>query len=247
MNKKLITEIERIKKLSNISEKKIESINESVLNDIGKFFSKVSPKLLELPAVKKLKDFYEKIKSKEPLSSDVNLESGQLDLQKPEHFYAYKTICNKFISKRNYNFLGLTGEMFATAAKKTQLSTGKYIPPELALSQAAIEGAFSKDRNAIPIRTKNPFNVGNTDSGKKIYHGSVQDGIQAYYDLIARNYLVKGKTANDLMNNFVNKNGNRYASGAAYEEKVKKIASSVKQLSEPIYASLKPKTSDNIA
>jgi hypothetical protein len=104
----------------------------------------------------------------------------------------------------------------------------------LALGQLTIEGGFSKNPDARPIRTKNPFNVGNTDSGKNIFESNVQDGINRYYSLIARNYLGGGKTASDLVKNFVNKNGNRYASGQDYENQVAQIASQVNKISQSV-------------
>jgi hypothetical protein len=64
----------------------------------------------------------------------------------------------------------------------------------------------------------------------------VEDGIQAYFDLIAKNYLV-GKTASDLLNNFVNSNNQRYATGN-YETSVRQIANQAKSMAEPIYASI---------
>lgn len=155
-----------------------------------------------------------------------------LNLNTDEGYQAYKEICQRFIDSRNPN-AGVNGDMMASCAKK-YFNQG-YVPPELALAQLALEGGLSTNPNSKPIRTKNPFNVGNTDSGKVNQRNSVSDGVCIYYDLMTRKYLTGKVRAEDLLSNFVNINNQRYAT-AEYEPKLRKLVSNIQKISEPIMA-----------
>ena len=153
-----------------------------------------------------------------------------LDLNNDEDFKIYEEICQKFIEHRNPN-AEVTGRMMANCARK-YFSQG-YVPPELALAQLTAEGGLSKNPEAKPIRTKNPFNVGNTDSGKVNVRDSFEDGVCVYYDLMTRRYLVGDRKAEDLLQNFVNVNGNRYASAQEYETSLTSLVNTIKKVTQP--------------
>ena len=172
-----------------------------------------------------------------------------LNLQSQFDVILYSNICQKFINSRGPNPLGVTGKMMADAAKRAFDKYRIFVPAELALGQLAAEGgigASAANPNSKPIRTKNPFNVGNVDSGAVVQYGQVQSAVNKYYDLIAKDYLSKDKTAKDLIGNFVNKSGKRYASAKNYESTVGSIARKANTVAQSIVASTKkPNTPDS--
>lgn len=158
-----------------------------------------------------------------------------LDLNSEDGKQKYAKICQTFIDQHQPNPLGITGEMLLTGAVKAFTEYHKYVPPELALSQLALEGGIGNNNpNSRPVRTKNPFNVGNIDNGGNIYNDSVLNGIITYYVLIAKEYMGNGKTANDLVQNFVNKNGQRYATNVQYETTLNSYAAQANKIAREI-------------
>lgn len=155
----------------------------------------------------------------------------EYDLSTPNGVAGYAQICQAFINSRNPN-AGITGNMMALSAKKTFESTGKYVPPELALAQLATEGGLSTNPNAIPIKTNNPYNVGNWDNGKRTPFPNKQTGIDKYYSVIAKNYLTNNRSAEDILQNFTNTQGNRYASAENYEQLLNKIVNQINTMKQ---------------
>ena len=169
------------------------------------------------------------------VKSGGSADFTDLDLMTDEGYSKYSEICDKFIKTRQPNLLEINGDMMAGSAKRAFEKYHKYVPPELALAQLATEGGIgNSDPNSRPIRTKNPFNVGNTDDGSNIDMGAVQEGINAYYNLIARRYLGKGKSAKDLVQDFVNHDGNHYATAGTYEKLVNQIARQANRIAQTV-------------
>lgn len=157
-----------------------------------------------------------------------------LDLKTPEGIKTYADIAQKWINKQN-PASPIKGQMLADGAKAALDAHGSYIPPQLALAQLTMEGGLSKDSSTKPIRTKNPFNVGNVDSGAVVNHGNWQSGINAYFKTMAKNYVVpsQNKTATSLLNKFVNTKNQRYASAPNYE---KAITSTINNINKTLNA-----------
>jgi len=202
-------------------------------------------KLVEMLKQKGVKSEDLKQYENQPVTTGGGAEFTDLDLNTNEGFEIYSEICQKFINNKQPNPLNITGDMMAMGAKRAFDRYKNFVPAELALSQLTLEGGIGNaDVNSRAIKTKNPFNVGNVDTGLNVYESNVQMGINKYYDLIAKDYIGKGKTAKDLLTNFVNKDNQRYASAQNYEETLNRLAGQANRLAQPIVANIKPDTSN---
>lgn len=99
----------------------------------------------------------------------------------------------------------------------------KYgIPITFALAQGEIESHFGT--KGLAFRTNSVWNVGAYDGHdySSISHkfSNPNDSVIPYLNLLTTNYL-PGKTVEDLLDSFVDINGNRYASDKYYETKLK--------------------------
>lgn len=221
---------------SAVSKFKLDEMNEKNPNSDAN--PEMLKKLLELLKSKNIKSEDLKKYTDTVVTDDRNLSLGgdftNLNLLDENDVKKYAQICQSFINTQKYNLLNITGDMLASAAVNAFKVYKTYVPPELALAQLAVEGGFVGYKSARPIKTNNPFNFGNVDSGKNVFYGTVQDGINAYYNLIARSYLGPGRTPNTLLRNFVNRSGNRYATDPSYEYKVKKFVQQANNIAKNI-------------
>jgi hypothetical protein len=132
----------------------------------------------------------------------------------------YGDMAQKYLDRDVFKGTPITGDMLEKAARKTFEKYGQVPPVSFVLSQAQFEsGMGTKGRNP----KTNPFNVGEFDSGTKQRFKNTQEGIDAYYDLIMKDYA-KSNGIGHLYENYVNKNGDRYASNPNYENKLKEQA-----------------------
>ncbi len=107
------------------------------------------------------------------------------------------------------------------------------IPPSLILAQGQIENGFLTDPSGKrALNTNNPMSVGLYDNGQnKFKFPTVTDGVLAYAKLLNDNYLQGGKVSTDqLLQNFVDKNGNKYASSSNYEKNLQSVVKKVKKI-----------------
>jgi flagellum-specific peptidoglycan hydrolase FlgJ len=96
------------------------------------------------------------------------------------------------------------------------------------LAQGQIESHFATKGTAA--RTLSIFNVGAYDghsaSRQKrngFGYSDPNDSIEPYLQLITNEYMVNGKTESDLMQNYVNRLGMRYASNPRYERMLRSV------------------------
>lgn len=127
------------------------------------------------------------------------------------------------IAATNQGFNPDTIKLSAEEMVKACKETGFDLP--LLMAQAHLESCFGLTKRAQ--KTNSVFSVGCYDNGSNKSTYESQDAcIRPYIQLLQNNYLQQGKkTLDDILkpNSFVNHQGNRYASDAKYEGKLKSI------------------------
>lgn len=128
-----------------------------------------------------------------------------------------------------------------TVAPKSKVR-GKYlvhnclkynIDIKFVLAQGHIESHFGT--KGLACQTNSIFNVGAYDgcslsemSKNGFKYTDPNHSIRPYIKTLKANYLVNGKTTKDLLKNYVNKNGKRYASNNQYENDLKTLYNNIK-------------------
>ena len=129
----------------------------------------------------------------------------------------YAARAQNYLNRPIFKGTPLNGQMLADEARQTYKKTGVYVPDSLALAQAQTETHMG-----LATRTPNNiFNIGETDAGAHKNYSQPEDSVSDYYQLMANKYYGRGqKTTGDLLNNFTNVNGQRYASNPNYENMI---------------------------
>jgi flagellum-specific peptidoglycan hydrolase FlgJ len=133
------------------------------------------------------------------------------------YFNHYKEKAELYLNREHFTNTPLTGDILVNSAKKVYDSIGVIVPLELALTQAQLESGMGLKGKSPK---KNPFNIGEHNSKTTIKFNNTQEGVDAYYFLMAEKYL-RCSTVDELLNNFVNCDNHRYATNKNYEKKVK--------------------------
>lgn len=161
-----------------------------------------------------------------------NLEQHHID--EPKYSYAYDCIREAELQYWDYKYQ-LTSEIqnyINTIAPSSNLRAyalidecEKYnVDIKFVLAQAEIESHFGT--KGIGSKLNNVFNVGVFDGyspekvAKNFKYNYPNESIEPYLKLLTERYLVE-KLEEDLLVNYIDVNGKRYASDEHYEEKLR--------------------------
>ena len=124
----------------------------------------------------------------------------------------------------------------AMAAHVEALAAKHRVDPRLALAQGILECHWGMNpRASRSIKTMNIFNVGNVDDGRNRFFKSWEEGVSAYFSLMAREYLYGGEGKDvtpEMMirHDFIRPRGGRYATAPSYTSDIAKIVARIDKL-----------------
>lgn len=108
------------------------------------------------------------------------------------------------------------------------------------LAQCQIESKFAT--RGLGCKTNSAFNIKAYDGKGSTYMDKYKHpdmSIKPYLEIIKETYLVHDTTEMDLMDNYINQNGNRYASDENYEKKLRTVYEKLNTRFETTYNEFK--------
>lgn len=169
-----------------------------------------------IPSTRDIHEIYIEKGNTECIESNGDMET---------YFLEYEDKCNLYLKRRCFKGTPLTGKILSECAKNTYDKYGMIVPFELALSQAQMESHMGTKGKSCK---NNPYNVGEYDNKTAMVFSSTEKGVQAYFDLIASDYLSE-KDIDELLKNFTNCRNQRYASSKSYERKISRQLKFIKK------------------
>jgi hypothetical protein len=130
----------------------------------------------------------------------------------------YKQKADQILIK--YPKRSIEGYMLADAYIECYKEFNIKVPLELALAQAQLETSFGR------YNANNPYNIRSKKHGYNLFK-SPNEGILKYYKLLCTDYL-SCRTEKQLLLNFVNCSGKRYAESKTYEKTLRGMVAGYK-------------------
>ena len=210
-----------------------ESLNENLNFDILK--SRIKKLLLNGVAITSILAAIHSVnvsnKEKEALVNIAKQEQEMLEKERFKQDSITNTkinACNEYMLKalNNQGFNQDSTKLTAEAMVKESEKHNFDLP--LLMAAAHLESCFGATPRAQ--KTNSVFSVGSYDNGKNVVkYNHPNDSIEGYISLLNNDYLINGKTINDLLKPgaFVNKNGHRFASDKNYEKNINYIRNKI--------------------
>lgn len=172
--------------------------------------------------------------------NNTDNESNYIDIDNKFHNYGFKSyqdpvFAQKVQAVKKYMEYALNNQGYTLESTKldpealVKASYEENFDLPLLMAAAHLESCFGATSRAQ--RTNSVFSVGSYDNGKNVVtYSHPNESVKGYIKLLKNDYLINGKTINDLLRpgGFVNKNGDRYASKKNYEKILKGIRNKIK-------------------
>jgi flagellum-specific peptidoglycan hydrolase FlgJ len=157
----------------------------------------------------KHKDVYHQYTSYEVYQEESRLRYDSLLLELSNEIDAY-------ISKVSNGASSLSGIVVATQCIEHDIDICFVLAQGEQESHFGTQGVARKTNSVFNVFAFDGHSYNKINANGKYNHPN--DCVEPYLKLLKRDYLVDGKTEFDMLHNYVNKNGARYASAESYED-----------------------------